>query len=310
MSEQGDTTVFENRCPEVNEFLARKADLGRSPRTLNTYSRNLREFFHEEVPDVEPGAVTVRHVEEYVRSLTRRDLAQNSKRRYLESLSAFYSWAMKRPRYPAITANPAAVVLEEIPKQVRDRPDCATWTNGRAIVHQLAEPRFKMVAILLAKTGARATEVLTLEHDDLMLDTGFIRFRERKGATSTVFPIDQETRAALLRYQLVVEGRDTPYVFPSIRGDHLNREQVRRRVREAAVAAGVMDAGETRFAKKFTPHTYRTVFTTLMRNEGMAPHILRYLRGDRHSEAMDVYTRVDRETAKEAYLDCIHELNL
>lgn len=47
-----------------------------------------------------------------------------------------------------------------------------------------------------------------------------------------------------------------------------------------------------------------------MRNEGMPDHILRYLRGDTDSEAMDVYTRVDRETAKEAYLECVPKLGL
>ncbi|NUC74727.1 tyrosine-type recombinase/integrase [Haloterrigena sp. SYSU A558-1] len=310
MGDEWYETVFENRCSEVNEFLERKRDLGRSPRTLNEYSRTLQKFFHDEFPELEPGEVTVRHIEQYLSALTRRDLSQNTKRRYLESLSAFYSWAMKRPRYAEITGNPAAVVLEELPKRVRDRPDCATWENGRAIVHGLQEPRLKLVAIVMAKTGARVSEVVTLEQDDLLLDDGFIRFRNRKGKATTVFPIDTETRDALERYRLVWKGRDTEYVFPSIRGEHLSREQVRRRIREAAVKASVMEEDEHRFEKKFTPHTYRTVFTTEMRNAGMKDHILRYLRGDKDSEAMDVYTRVDRETAKEAYLDCIRELNL
>lgn len=303
-------TVYENRCSVVNEFLQRKADLGRSPRTLNAYSRTLRKFFHDEFPDVDPDEVTVRHIEEYVGTLTRRDLSQNTKRRYLETLSAFYSWAMKRPRYDEINGNPAAVVLEELPKVVHNRPDCATWENGQAIVHQITEPRLKTVAVLLAKTGARVTEVVTLEQDDLLLDDGFIRFRNRKGTATTVFPIDQETRTALKRYQVVWDGRGTDYVFPSIQAEHMSREQVRRGIRKAAVNADVMDADEHRFEKKFTPHTYRTVFTTLMRNQGMEDHILRYLRGDSDSEAMDVYTRVDRNTAKDAYLDCIRELNL
>jgi hypothetical protein len=45
----------------------------------------------------------------------------------------------------------------------------------------------------------------------------------------------------------------------------------------AAVEAGVMERGENRFHKKFTPHTDRTVFTSLMRNQGMKQHILRYI---------------------------------
>ena len=302
--------VYENRHPEINEFIRRKRDMGRSPRTLNEYSRTLREFFHDECANLEPGDVTVRHIEEYVSTLSQRQCSQNTKRRYLESLSAFYSWAMKRPRFETITGNPAAVVLEEIPQVVRDRPDCATWENGKAIVHHVADPRKKTVCILMAKTGARVSEVLSLEMDDLLLEDGYIRFRNRKGGQTTVFPIDQETRQAIERYQFVRRGRETDYVFTSIRGNRLSREQVRRAVRQAAVDASVMVEGEDRFEKKFTPHTYRTVFTTLMRNEGMPDHILRYLRGDADSEAMDVYTRVDRTVARDAYLQRIKSLDL
>jgi integrase/recombinase XerD len=302
--------VHENRHDAVNDFLQRKADLGRSERTLTTYSRNLREFFHDEFPTLTPDEVRVQHMEEYVGSLTARGLAQNTKRRYLESLSAFYSWAMKRPRFDGITGNPAAVVLEELSYVAPDRPDCATWSNAEAIVHELGDPREKTVAILMAKTGVRVTEALSLAVDDLMLDEGFIRFRDRKGGTDTVFPIDTETKEAVERFRLVRDAPDEDALFVSIQGGEIDREQIRRAVRGAAVDAGIMAEGETRFAKKFTPHTFRTVFTTVMRNEGMPDHILRYLRGDADSEAMDVYTRVDRETAREAYLNCVKSLSL
>ena len=36
----------------------------------------------------------------------------------------------------------------------------------------------------------------------------------------------------------------------------------------------IMEGGEDRFHKKFTPHTYRTVFTTLRRNQGKKQHVL------------------------------------
>lgn len=217
---------------------------------------------------------------------------------------------MKRPRFDDITGNPAAVVLEELPKVVRDRPDCATWANGKQIVHHVHDPRRKTICILLAKTGARVTEILQLEMDDLLLDGGYIRLRNRKSGRTTVCPLDDETVKAVERYLFVRNGRDTDYVFTSIRGNRLSREQIRRTVRQAAVDAGIMEEGEKRFAKKFTPHTYRTVFTTVMRNEGMPDHILRYLRGDADDDAMDVYTRVDRTVARDGYLQCIRSLEL
>ena len=183
--------IYENEHDAVNDFIERKQAMGRSRRTLNAYSRTLKSFFHEEFPDLAPQDVEVRHIEDYVGALAARDLSQNTKRRYLESLSSFYGWAMKRPRFENITGNPAAVVLEEIPQKYRERPDCATWENAKKIVHNIADPRNKAIAVVLAKTGCRIREALEIERDDLMLDDGFIRLRERKGGSQTVVPVDE-----------------------------------------------------------------------------------------------------------------------
>lgn len=306
-----DEKIYDNKHPEVTEFLQKKQAMGRRTRTLNEYSRTLQRFFHDIYPDHQPHEITVDHIEEYVLQLDNRDLAHNTKRRYLETLSAFYSWATKRPRYQNIVGDPAAVVLEELPKQHRDRPDCATWKNGKQIIHEMGDPRNKMVATLLAKTGCRISEALNIRMEDLQLDDGFIRLRERKGGKQGVVPVDGETITALERYQFIRPNTDNDHLFLSIRGNPVGREQIRRAVRRAAVAADVMEEGEKRFERKFTPHTYRTVFTSLMRNTGMPDHILRYIRGDaKIKEAMDIYTKIDRDEVRAEYLKRIKSLEL
>jgi integrase/recombinase XerD len=303
-------TVLKNRHPAVNDFLESKENTGKSKRTLNAYSRILQKFYHEHFPELEPEDTEVRHVEQYLGILNRRDLSQNSKRRYLESLSAFFTWAMKRPRFKDINGNPAAVLLEDIPKHVRDRPDCATWENAKKVVRSLGDPRNKVIAALLAKTGCRVSEALNIHTDDLLLDEGFVRLRERKGGKQTVAPIDAEMITAFRRFQVLRRDADSEFLFVSMKGDQINRERMRRVIRNAAVQTEVMEQGETRFHKKFTPHTFRSVFTTLMRNQGMSDHILQYIRGDSNQDIMDVYTRVDRTQAREEYLDCIKKIRI
>lgn len=302
--------VFENKHDEINEFLRQKEAMGRSPRTLNAYSRTLKKFYHEQFPELTPAGTEVRHIEQYLHELNERDLSQNTKRRYLESLSSFFSYAMKRPRFEEINSNPAGVVLEEIPKRVHDRPDCATWENAKRIVHEIADPRDKSVAVLLAKTGCRLTAALEIKQDDLMLEEGFIRLRKRKGGKQTVVPVDDEVVKSIRRLQKITPDDDLDHLFISMRGHRLSRERIRVAVREAAIAGGIMEEGETRFHRKFTPHTFRTVFTTLMRQQGMDDRILQYIRGDSNDQTMDIYTRVDREEAKEQYLECIRPLDL
>jgi integrase/recombinase XerD len=304
--------VFENKHDCINDWLRNKDSTNKSAsrRTLNSYSRTAAKFFHEFNPDIQPADVTVGDVEEYVLDLNDRDSAQNTKRRYIESLSAFYTWAMKRPRFEDITGNPAAVVLEELPKKKLPRPDTATWENGKKIIPKIPDPRDKSAAVLMAKTGARAQEVLDLTEEDLMLEDGFIRFRDRKGGTTTVNPVDDETVQVLQRL-MAVSSDSSEYLFTSLRGGRVDKERIRREVRKAAVRAGVMDdVGEDRWHHKFTPHYYRTIFTSLMRNSGMPDHFTRYLRGDGDQETMDLYTKIPQDQMRDEYLQHIKPLNL
>jgi len=119
-----------------------------------------------------------------------------------------------------------------------------------------------------------------------------------------------ETIRTIKRFKLVRRDTDLDSLFVSIRDDRLTKTVIQRAVRQTAISEDIMDEGEDRFHKKFTPHTFRTVFTTLMRNQGMKQHVLRYLRGDAASETMDIYTRVDRDEAREEYLDCMNPLEL
>jgi integrase/recombinase XerD len=162
----------------------------------------------------------------------------------------------------------------------------------------------------MAKTGARVNEVTTMKEEDLLLDEGFIRLRNRKGSTTTVNPVDEETRDWLHRMQAMSDDA-TDYLFTSLHGGRIKRERIRREVRRAAVAANIMESeDEKRWHHKFVPHYYRTIFTSLMRNSGMPDHFIRYLRGDSDQEAMDLYTKIPREQVRDAYLTHIKPLNL
>lgn len=306
-----DEKVFKNRHDVINRWLKSKDSVDNSRRTLNTYSRTAAKFFHEVFPELSPEEVYVEHIEEYLRQLDDRDVAQNTKRRYIESLSSFYDWASKR-RSTDISYNPAGVVLEQLDKVKRERPETATWENGKKIIQEIPDPRDKTAAILMMKTGVRTKEALTVTEDDLMLDDGFVRFTDRKGGTTTKNPVDDETVQAVRRLQ-AVSSDDSEFLFTAIHGGRVKRERIRREVRRAAVRAGVMESeDEQRWHYKFTPHYYRTIFTSLMRNSepGLKDHWVGYLRGDSDQSIKDLYTRTPHEKIRKRYLETIKPLNL
>ena len=310
MADEWYETVYTNKHDDVNEFLQYKQSVGRSPRTVNAYSRILKKFYHEHFPEATPATTQIEHVERYLAILEQREVSGNTKRRYIESISSFFSYAVKRERFPEITGNPAAVALEELPRVRRDRPDCATWENARRIINAIPDPRNKAVAVLLAKTGCRLTEVLEITVDDLQLEQGFIRLRNRKGGTEGVVPVDDEVKKTVERFRMIRGRSESEYLFISIRGDRVSREMVRRAVENAAIEQGVVDETASEFHEKFTPHTFRTVFTTLMRRQGMDDRILQYIRGDSPSSTIDLYTKIDPQEVKEQYLEYMKSLNL
>lgn len=128
-------TVYKNKHGDGNEFLQYKQSLGRSPRTVNAYSRVLKKFYHEHFPDAIPATTGTEQIEQYLAIHDEREVSQHTKRRYVESLSSFFSYAVKRERFPEITGNPPSVVFQELSRVRRDRPDCATWENAKRIIH-------------------------------------------------------------------------------------------------------------------------------------------------------------------------------
>jgi integrase/recombinase XerD len=74
-------TVYENKHDSISDFIKQKQTTGGSPRTLNSYSRVLKRYYHEHFPNLTPEETGVRHIEEYLRILDDRDVSQNTKRR-------------------------------------------------------------------------------------------------------------------------------------------------------------------------------------------------------------------------------------
>ena len=97
---------------------------------------------------------------------------------------------------------------------------------------------------LVYSTGARITEAVSLDVDDLDLDSGAVRLLG-KGGKERVVPVGSFARRALDAYlvrgraALAANGRGTPAVFLNTRGARLSRQSAWAVLRTAAERAGV-----------------------------------------------------------------------
>ncbi len=302
-----DTRIYSNGMSQLEDFIRRKRITNRSPRTLSEYSRIVTRFF-EWAGHQAPEKITERDIERYLEHLQKKELSQNSQAKYIEALASFFSFLHGRPEY-GLRNNPVADLASEIKHERKPRPSSATWENVRKNILSMTDPCDQAMAVLAAKVGIRISEILGLELENVDYQNGFALIRRGKGGKSRSIPIDEEVIKVLKRW-LIVRPKDIKdnHIFVSIRGTRMDRNSARIRLNAAAITNGLTNGKD--FTQKFTPHTYRSVFTTEMRNARCREDILRMIRGDALRDIADIYTIVTPEQIKAEYERCVPKLGI
>jgi len=181
------------------------------------------------------------------------------------------------------------------------------------LVNSMMDPRDKAVAVLLAKTGMRRGELLRIDVDDVNWEDYSLTLKPTpKRSNRTVF-FDDEC-AVVLRRWLKVRGKLNPKtkaLFVSYQtSDRLSRNGLWTAVVKYARKLGFHNPDSERLEDHFGPHCFRHWFTTWLLRNGMPREYVKELRGDRRSEAIDIYHHIDRQDLRRAYLACIPKLGI
>ncbi|MGN7701345.1 site-specific tyrosine recombinase XerD [Cellulosimicrobium sp. 22601] len=153
---------------------------------------------------------------------------------------------------------------------------------------------------LVYSTGARISEAVSLDVDDLDLGTGAVRLLG-KGGKERVVPVGSFARRALDAYLvrgragLAAQGRGTPAVFLNTRGARLSRQSAWAVLRTAAERAGI-DHPE-----RISPHTLRHSFATHLLAGGADVRVVQELLGHASVTTTQIYTLVTPDTLREVY---------
>jgi integrase/recombinase XerD len=162
-----------------------------------------------------------------------------------------------------------------------------------------AEPlglRDRALLEFLYGTGARISEAVGLDVDDLDLETGVALLRG-KGGKQRLVPVGRHARVALESYLVRVRPGllvgAQPGVFLNARGGRLSRQSAWTILRTAAERAGV--SGEV------SPHTLRHSFATHLLDGGADVRVVQELLGHASVTTTQVYTKVTVEHLREVY---------
>jgi integrase/recombinase XerD len=151
---------------------------------------------------------------------------------------------------------------------------------------------------LLYSTGARISEVIGVDVDDLDVEHRTVLVRG-KGGKDRIVPVGRPALAAVETYRVrarpgfAARGRGTPALLLNARGGRLSRQSAWHVLRGAADAAGL--------TAKVSPHTLRHCFATHLLAGGADVRVVQELLGHASVTTTQIYTHVTVDTLREVY---------
>lgn len=165
----------------------------------------------------------------------------------------------------------------------------------------LGEPpvslRDRALLEVLYGSGARISEAVGLDLDDIDLDEGIVRVFG-KGSTQRVVPLGSYAVRALGEYvvrgrpALAATGPGTPAIFLGQRGRRLSRQSAWAVIQTAAGRAGL---------DHVSPHTLRHSFATHLLDGGADVRVVQELLGHASVTTTQIYTLVTVQQLREVY---------
>ena len=151
---------------------------------------------------------------------------------------------------------------------------------------------------LLYGSGARISEAVGLDVDELDLESGTVRLLG-KGNKERVVPVGSFARAAVSAYlvrarpEFAARGTGSPALFLNVRGGRLSRQSAWTTLKAAAERAGIN--------RGISPHTLRHSFATHLLDGGADVRVVQELLGHASVTTTQVYTLVTVDRLREVY---------
>jgi len=277
---------------------------GLAANTVAAYTRDLSAYAEWMLARgiTEIAAVTLPDVSAYLQSLATRaekPLTASSQSRILSSIRGFHKFLVEE----SVLETDVTVDLAP-PKLPKRLPKAITIDQMAALLAAVegeedVRVRDRALLELLYATGARITEAVSLNVDDVLGDDGLIRLRG-KGGKQRIVPVGSYARAALDAYLVRVrpvysaKGLATPALFLGPRGARVSRQMAWLIIREAGERA--------KLNIELSPHTFRHSFATHLLAGGADVRVVQELLGHASVATTQIYTLVTADTLRESYI--------
>jgi integrase/recombinase XerD len=277
--------------------------------TLLAYKRDLAKYLEilEKEGITDSAQVTELVVRDFAQSLVaQKGLVATSVARILAAVRGFHKFmlfegisdndvsaAVKPPKAPKRL--PKAISIQEIEillKASGPEPDDVSGT-----VSDIIRVRDRAILELLYATGARVSEIVNMDLDDL-IDPEIVRLFG-KGSKERIVPVGRYAQAAVAAYLVRVRptlatlSLGTPALFLNQRGSRLSRQSIWQIISDSAQAA--------KLGVEVSPHTFRHSFATHLLEGGADVRVVQELLGHASVTTTQIYTLVTVDALREIY---------
>jgi integrase/recombinase XerD len=282
----------------IADYLAHLAlERNLSPRTLDSYGRDLRQFGRW----LDEKSLSLKDLDRagirgYLGSRRDHGLSARSSARALSSLRSFFRFLVG---YGSIEVDPTVDV--QSPSLWRTVPHAL---NPGEIEALLAAPdtdtplgiRDRAMFETLYATGLRVSELVGLTVDRVRLDPGFVRVIG-KGRKERLVPLGDTSISWIDRYlgtaRPELDRKRAPELFLNHRGNRLTRQGFWKILRNQGRRAGIQS--------QLSPHVVRHSFATHLVENGADLRAVQMMLGHASLTTTEIYTHVARERLRRLY---------
>lgn len=273
-----------------------EVERGASRETIRAYRSDLYQFISFSKTRVghtgisNPEEVDSFLIRDFLASLDRHQERKSSLARKLATLRSFFRFLVREGRLPT---NPADEV--HTPKLPQRLPRVLSKDDANALMEfpdgdRLRDLRDRAILETLYSTGARVSELVGLNWEDVNLNDGLARLKG-KGRKERLVPIGDVAVHAIKAYRSAYQARASgpadglqmTAVFRNVRGGRLTARSVERLV---AAYSGRLAVG------RINPHTLRHSFATHLLDEGADLRAIQELLGHASLDTTQQYTHL------------------
>ncbi len=217
--------------------------------------------------------------------------------RLISGLRGFYRFLL---REGVIGADPTLQV--DLPQLGRSLPKSLSEADVEALLAapELDDPiglRDRAMLEVLYACGLRVSELIGLTLEQVNLRQGVVRVFG-KGSKERLVPLGEEAILWIERYSkearpLLLGGKPSDVLFPSLRGEQMTRQTFWHRIKLQARVAGI--------TKSLSPHTLRHAFATHLLNHGADLRVVQMLLGHSDLSTTQIYTHIARARLQELH---------